>query len=141
MVLAAETRKYCNEYWFLNQNRPRIAISLSKTALEARPGALQGDTRCLSAIGQIPAKSAASPKRGNWAHLRAKCPQKNGSTTNFQFKTPSSNLTAASGRRSTARGQVFALVGCYTPSHDSGCKRGTQAHGGLKLQRMPVLET
>jgi hypothetical protein len=31
MVLAAETRKYCNECRFRNQNRRRIAISLSKT--------------------------------------------------------------------------------------------------------------
>jgi hypothetical protein len=43
MVLAAETRKYCNECRLLDQNRRRIAISLSKTALEASFGALEGD--------------------------------------------------------------------------------------------------
>ena len=43
---------------------------------------------------------------------------------------PSSNLHAASGHRSTARDQVFALeLSCTLP--DFGCKRDTQVRGGL----------
>jgi hypothetical protein len=49
----AETHKYSNECRFLDQNRCRIAISLSKTALEARFGALEGNTRRLSAYAHI----------------------------------------------------------------------------------------
>ena len=44
---------------------------------------------------------------------------------------PSSNLHAASGHRSTARDQVFALQTCHAPYHDFGCKRDTQVRGGL----------
>jgi hypothetical protein len=39
-----------------NQNRRRIAFPLSKTALEARFGALQGDTRRLSAQLEVPVR-------------------------------------------------------------------------------------
>jgi hypothetical protein len=53
MVLAAETRTDCNDCRFQGQNRRRIAIALSKTALEAMFGALEGDVRCLSAHAQI----------------------------------------------------------------------------------------
>ena len=56
MVLAAETRKYCNECRFLDHHRRRMTISLSKTALEARFGALQGDTRRLSAQLEVPVR-------------------------------------------------------------------------------------
>ena len=58
MVLAAETRKYCNEcrFRFRNQNRRRIAISLSKTAWEARFEALEGDIRRLSAQLEVPVR-------------------------------------------------------------------------------------
>jgi hypothetical protein len=44
---------------------------------------------------------------------------------------PSSNLHTASGHRSTARDQVFALQTCHAPYHDFGCKRDTQVRGGL----------
>jgi hypothetical protein len=56
MVLVAETRKNCNECRFWNQNRRRIAFPLSKTALEARFGALQGDTRRLSPQLEVPVR-------------------------------------------------------------------------------------
>ena len=63
MVLVAETRKNCNECRFWNQNRRRIAFPLSKTALEARFGALQGDTRRLSAYTHIGFESPLTTKR------------------------------------------------------------------------------
>ena len=56
MVLAAETRKNCNACCFRNQNRRRIAISPPKTALEASFGALEGDTRRLSAQLEVPVR-------------------------------------------------------------------------------------
>ena len=63
MVLAAETRKYCSECRFRDQNRRRIAISLSKTAFEARFGALEGDIRRLSAHTHIGFESPLTTKR------------------------------------------------------------------------------
>jgi hypothetical protein len=63
MVLAAETRKYCSACRFLDHNRRRIAISLSKTALEARFGALEGDIRRLSAHAHIGFESPLTTKR------------------------------------------------------------------------------
>ena len=63
MVLAAETRKNCNACWFRNQNRRRIAISPPKTALEASFGALEGDTRRLSAHTHIGFESPLTAKR------------------------------------------------------------------------------
>ena len=63
MVLVAETRTDCNECRFQNQNRRRIAIPLSKTALEARFGALEGDIRRLSAHAHIGFESPLTTKR------------------------------------------------------------------------------
>jgi len=61
--VAAETRKNCNECRFWKQNRRRIAISLSKTAFEARFGALEGNTRRLSAHTHIGFESPLTAKR------------------------------------------------------------------------------
>ena len=63
MVLVAETRTDCNECRFRNQNRHRIAFPLSKTALEARFGALEGDIRRLSAHAHIGFESPLTTKR------------------------------------------------------------------------------
>ena len=63
MVLAAETRKYCNECRFLHQHRRGIAISLSKAALEARFGALEGNTRRLSTHAHIGFESPLTTKQ------------------------------------------------------------------------------
>ena len=63
MVLAAETRTDCNECRFLDQHRRRIAISLYKTALESRFGALEGDICRLSAHAQIGFESPLTATR------------------------------------------------------------------------------
>ena len=48
------SQAHCKECWFLNQNRRRLAISLSKTALGARFGG--GDIRRLSAQLEVPVR-------------------------------------------------------------------------------------
>ena len=89
VLLAAETRKYCNECRFLDQHRRRLAISLSKTALEARFGALEREMRCLSEQGQI--------------LLKEECPKQSGLTTGGVLHSLLINITD----RSTTAAAAF----------------------------------